>query len=127
MDKPGRMKTFLLSLIGQSWAYDSVEDVAEVIGMNAFDAHEGRVATHRRGAASLTDALALQPGLVDLHDEMNDTWHYLTALKARADALGCASLADNLENAASGVRDVLQQVAGAAEATVPQPSAPARQ
>ncbi|MGW0955381.1 hypothetical protein [Streptomyces sp. NPDC002545] len=124
MKKPNRLVTFLLSLIGQSWAYDTVDEVQEVIGKSAFDNYERRVATHRRGAARLTDSLAFQPGLVALHDELNDTWHYLMALQHRARNLGHPALADSLKCAADSTVDVMAEVDQAAERTVPAPEVP---
>ncbi|WP_331764332.1 hypothetical protein [Streptomyces sp. NBC_01506] len=125
MKKPNRLVTFLLSLIGQSWAYETKEEVAEVIGMNVYDAYEGRVKTHRRGAARLTDSLAFQPGLVDLHDELNDTWHYLVAMQDRARELGYPDLAATLKQAAVSTVDIMADVDLAAEQTVPSPGIPA--
>ncbi|MFE6691940.1 hypothetical protein ACFVFQ_36410 [Streptomyces sp. NPDC057743] len=124
MKKPNRLMTFLLSLIGQSWAYDTVDEVEEVIGKNAFDNYERRLATHRKGAARITDSLGFQPGLVALHDELNDTWHYLTALQHRARDLGHHGLANSLKWAADDTVDVMTAVDEAAEKTVPAPEVP---
>ncbi|MET8566104.1 hypothetical protein ABZV75_38160, partial [Streptomyces flaveolus] len=119
MKKPNRLMTFLLSLVGQGWAYDTLDEVQEVIGKNAFDNYERRATTHRKGASVITDSLGFQPGLVALHDKLNDVWHYLSALGDRANQLGNATLTDDLFDAANSVRDVLVHVADAAEATVP--------
>ncbi|OUD03028.1 hypothetical protein [Streptomyces swartbergensis] len=124
MKKPNRVMSFLFSLIGQSWAYDEVEEVREVIATRSFDSLPERAEIHSKGAASLTDSLAFQPGLVDLHDELHDTWVYLASLKGRAREMGYASLAGHLEAAADSTRDVMEQVASAAEATVPAPQVP---
>ncbi|OYP10050.1 hypothetical protein CFC35_41785 [Streptomyces sp. FBKL.4005] len=124
MKKPNRLMTFLLSLVGQSWAYDTVDEVQEVIGKNAFDNYERRVTTHRKGAAGITDSLGFQPGLVDLHDELNDTWHYLMALQQRARDLGHLDLADSMMRAAENTVDVMTAVDQAAEQTVPAPEVP---
>lgn len=121
---PNALTRWFMALLGKSWAYDSAEEVREVIAKKCFDSLPERAQTHSAGAAGLTDSYAFQPGLVDLHDELHDTWHYLVALKARARELGCASLAGHLEAAADSTRDVLEQVASAAEATVPAPEVP---
>ncbi|MER7938827.1 MULTISPECIES: hypothetical protein [unclassified Streptomyces] len=124
MKKPNRLMTFLISLIGQSWAYDTVGEVGEAIGKNVFDNYERRLATHRKGAARITDSLGFQPGLVALHDELNDTWHYLVALQHRARDLGHPALADSLKWAADHTVDVMVEVDQAAERTVPAPEVP---
>ncbi|MGX1841168.1 hypothetical protein [Streptomyces diastaticus] len=124
MKKPNRLMTFLLSLIGQSWAYDTVDEVQEAIGKNAFENYERRVTTHHKGAAGITDSLGFQPGLVALHDELNDTWHYLMALHQRARGLGHLDLADSMKRAAESTVDVMTAVDQAAEQTVPAPEVP---
>ncbi|MGW2110693.1 hypothetical protein [Streptomyces sp. NPDC001948] len=121
---PNAIARIFMRLMGKSWAYESVEDVREVIAENSYNAFAERARTHARGAARLNDFYAFQPGLVAFHDDMHDGWHYLTALKARADALGCASLTDSLEDAATAMAVVLQDIAEAAEATVPHPQVP---
>jgi len=124
MRRPNRLVTFLYGLIGKAWAYESADDVRETIADNCFTSLAERARIHAKGAAGLADSLAFQPGLIDLHDELHDTWHYLIALKGRADELGCATLADSLGAATDATRDVLERVATAAEATVPVPEIP---
>ncbi|MCX5278020.1 hypothetical protein [Streptomyces virginiae] len=116
--RPNVVTRFLMALMGKSWAYESVEDVREVLAKNSFDAFPERVEVHAEGAATLTDAYAFQPGLIDLHADLHDVWHYLTAQKERARELGCATLAAQLGTAADSTRDALQDVATAAEGTV---------
>ncbi|MFC7987260.1 hypothetical protein [Streptomyces sp. NPDC057336] len=124
MKKPNRLMTSLLSLIGVGWAYDTVDKVQEVIRKNASDNYERRVTTHRLGASIITDSLGFQPGLVDLHDDLNDTWHYLMALQQRARSLGHLDLADSIKQAAESTVDVMTAVDQAAEQTVPVPEVP---
>ncbi|AZK98817.1 MULTISPECIES: hypothetical protein [Streptomyces] len=126
MKKPNRLVTFLYGLVGMAHAYDTADEVREVIADNCFNTLAERARTHGEGADRLSDSLAFQPGLLDLHDELHDTWHYLTALKARARDLGYGTLTENLDAAADSTRDVLQAVATAAENTVPSPAIPAR-
>ncbi|MEU3986367.1 hypothetical protein AB0F77_40995 [Streptomyces sp. NPDC026672] len=121
---PNALTRWFMALLGKSWAYESAEDVREVIAKESFDSLPERAQAHGKGARRLTDSYAFQPGLVDLHDELHDTWHYLTALKARARYLGYGALTEHLESAADSTRDVLEQVASAAEATVPAPEIP---
>nr|AAX51320.1 unknown [Streptomyces sp. F11] len=121
---PNALTRFFMGLMGKSWAYDSAEDVREVIAKRSFDTLAERARTHTEGAAGLTDSFAFQPGLVDLHDELHDTWHYLVALKARAREMGHGTLAEHLDAAAESTRDTLVHVATAAEVTVPAPEAP---
>ncbi|MEV0693027.1 hypothetical protein [Streptomyces sp. NPDC050388] len=121
---PNALTRFFMALTGKSWAYESVEQVREAIAKNAFDSLPERAQEHATGAAGLSDPYAFQPGLIALHDDMHDVWHYLTALADRADHLGCASLTDSLSDAADSVRHVLKHVADAAEATVPHPQVP---
>lgn len=116
---PNRLTRLVMSLRGKTWAYESAEQVREVIAKNSFDSLADRARNHQEGAASLTDSYAFQPGLVDLHDELHDTWHYLTALTSRAREMGYAPLANHLTTATGYVREALAQVADAAEATVP--------
>ncbi|ASR00790.1 hypothetical protein [Streptomyces sp. 11-1-2] len=125
MKKPNRLVTFLYGLVGMAHAYESAEEVREVIADNCFNTLADRAKNHWDGANTLTDSLAFQPGLLDLHDELHDTWHYLTALKARARDLGYGTLTEHLGSAADSTRDVLQAVATAAENTVPSPAIPA--
>ncbi|MFI1472373.1 hypothetical protein [Streptomyces wuyuanensis] len=125
MKKPNRFLTFLNALFGWAWAYETAEEVREVIAERCFTTLANRADTHDKGAAKLTDSLAFQPGLVALHDELHDTWHYLVALKARARVLGYGTLAEHLDDAADSTRDVLQAVATAAESTIPTPAIPA--
>ncbi|MCX4707194.1 hypothetical protein [Streptomyces sp. NBC_01373] len=121
---PNALTRFLMGLMGKSWAYDSAEDVREVIAKNSFETLADRARTHSVGAASLTDSFAFQPGLIDLHDELHDTWHYLVALKGRAREMGYGALAEQLDAAAETTRDTLTHVATAAESTVPGPEVP---
>ncbi|GAA2572733.1 MULTISPECIES: hypothetical protein [Streptomyces] len=116
---PNVLTRWFMALLGKSWAYETVDQVREVIAKNAFDSLAERAQAHAKGAAGLTDSYALQPGLIDLHDELLDVWHYLSALGDRANQLGNATLTDDLFDAANSVRDVLVHVADAAEATVP--------
>jgi urate oxidase len=121
---PNALTRWFMALLGKSWAYETVDQVREAIAKNSFDSLAERAQEHAKGAAGLTDSYALQPGLIDLHDEMVDVWHYLIALKERANQLGNATLTDDLHDAANSVRDVLVHVADAAEATVPAPEVP---
>jgi uncharacterized protein YyaL (SSP411 family) len=121
---PNALTRFFMGLRGKSWAYESAEDVREVIAKNSFDALVERARTHAEGAAGLTDSFAFQPGLIDLHDKMHDTWHYLVALKGRAREMGYGGLAESLDAAADTTLGTLMRVAMAAEATVPGPEVP---
>lgn len=121
---PNALTRFFMRLMGKSWAYDSAEDVREAIAKNSFDTLAERARTHTEGAAGLTDSFAFQPGLIDLHDELHDTWHYLVALKARAREMGYGTLAEHLDTAAETTAATLSIVATAAEATVPGPEVP---
>jgi hypothetical protein len=121
---PNRLIRAFMRLMGKSWVYDSVDQVREVIAKQSFDSLQERAELHAEGAAGLTDSYAFQPGLVELHDELHDTWHYLTALGSRAREMGYAALAGNLIAAADSTREVLARVATAAEATVPAPEVP---
>lgn len=116
---PNALTRFFMGLMGKVWTYDSADDVREVIAKTAFGSLPERAQAHAKGAAGLTDSYALQPGLIDLHDELHDVWHYLSALGDRANQLGNATLTDDLFDAANSVRHVLEHVADAAEATVP--------
>ena len=116
---------FFMGLIGKAWAHDSVEGVREVIAKNSFDTLEEKVRIHHKGAARLTDSFAFQPGLVDLHDDLYDVWHYLVAIRSRAREMGYGPLAEHLDAAAETTAATLALVATAAEATVPGPEVPA--
>lgn len=116
---PNALTRFFMGLIGKKWAYESVEQVREVIAKNAFDSLPDRAQAHVKSAAGLSDFYAFQPGLIDLHDELHEVWHYLSALGDRASYLGNATLTDDLFDAANSVRHVLEHVADAAESTVP--------
>ncbi len=121
---PNRLTRFFMGLMGKSWAYESVETVREVLDKQCFDTLKERAETHAQGAADLSDSYAFQPGLIDLHNEMHDTWHYLTALATRAREIGCPALAGHLIAAKGSIVEVLGHVAVAAEATVPAPEIP---
>lgn len=121
---PNRVTRFFMALIGKTWAHDSVEGVREEIAKNSFDSLAERARTHSEAAARLVDSFAFQPGLIDLHDDLHDVWHYLVALKSRADEMGYGSLAEHLDAAAETTAATLSIVATAAEATVPGPEVP---
>ena len=121
---PNRLTKFFMGLLGKSWAYVSADMVREVIAEQCFDSLKERAETHTQGAAGLSDSYAFQPGLIDLHDEMHDTWHYLTALATRAREIGCPTLAGHLVAAKGSIVDALAHLAVAAEATVPAPEIP---
>ncbi|MEV7595505.1 hypothetical protein AB0O42_35100 [Streptomyces sp. NPDC089922] len=116
---PNALTRLFKALTGKTWAHESVEAVRETIAKNAFDSLADRAQEHAKGADGLASSYAFQPGLIDLHDDLHDIWHYLTALGARADELGNATLTDTLFDAANSIRHGLQHVAAAAEATVP--------
>ncbi|MET9366085.1 hypothetical protein ABZX93_35015 [Streptomyces sp. NPDC006632] len=124
MKKPNRLVTFLFSLFGQAWVYDTTEEVAELIAKNSVDTYERSAQKHRQGAGRLTDSLAFQPGLVDLHDELHDTWHYLMALQQQARRLGHHDLADSMTRAAVSTDAVMEAVDQAAVRTVPAAGVP---
>ncbi|MFJ8676723.1 hypothetical protein [Streptomyces sp. NPDC093589] len=119
-----KLTRFCMSLIGKSWAYESAEDIREVIAKNNLDSQAARSRTHTKGAARLTDSYAFQPGLIDLHNEMLDTLHYLVGLADQATWLGYDNLAWKLGAAADSTRDTLVTVATAAEATIAAPEPP---
>lgn len=121
---PNAVIRFFMSLIGKKWVYDSADDVREAIAKNSFDTLAERARTHAEGAAGLTDSFAFQPGLIDLHDELHETWHYMVALKSRAREMGYGALAERLDAAAETTLGTLLHVAMAAEATVPGPEVP---
>lgn len=127
MKKPSRLVNFLYGLVGMSYVHESVDEVREAITDHSFSAlTDRRTRIHTQGAAKLTDSLAFQPGLIDLHEEMHDVWQYLVALQVRSDALGNATLTDDLEAAANNIGEVLRHVSNAAEATIPHPRVPAQ-
>ncbi|TJZ41202.1 hypothetical protein FCH28_37585 [Streptomyces piniterrae] len=121
---PNIFSRFFLTLTGKGWAYDSVEEVREVIAKNTFETLAERARTHTKGAAGLSSSLDFQPGLVDLHDELHDVWSYLVGLADRATELGHESLAAHLADAAESTCNTLVHVAMAAEVTVPVPEVP---
>ncbi|MFE7056058.1 hypothetical protein ACFVAO_12670 [Streptomyces californicus] len=120
MKKPNRIVTFLYRLVGMSYVHTSVPEVREALTENLFGpAAERWTRIHAQGAEKLHDPLAFQPGLIDLHAEMHDMWLYLTALRAQAQRGKSANLADELEEAADFMGEVLHHVGLAAEVTVP--------
>ncbi|MEU6331509.1 hypothetical protein ABZ851_30160 [Streptomyces sp. NPDC047049] len=121
---PNSIARFFMGLMGRSWVYESVEDIREVIAKNHVNSQDKRARTHTEGAARLTDAPAFQPGLIDLHDELHETWSYLVGLADRAIELGHETLGSTLAVAATTTRHTLGHVATAAEATVPAPASP---
>ncbi|MBP5942591.1 hypothetical protein [Streptomyces acidiscabies] len=121
---PNALTRIVKRLMGKAWAYESAEDVREVIAKNSFDTLAERARTYTESAHRLTDSFAFQPGLIDLHDELHETWHYLVALADRATELGYETLSAHLGDAARSTRDTLAHVATAAEATVPGPEIP---
>ncbi|MGI5444122.1 hypothetical protein ACQEV4_44305 [Streptomyces shenzhenensis] len=122
---PNAVSRFFMGLIGKTWAHDSAEGVREAIAKKSFDTLEEKVRTHTQGAARLTDSFAFQPGLVDLHEDLHDAWHYLVAIRSRAREMGYGTLAEHLDAAAETTAATLAIVATAAEATVPGPEVPA--
>ncbi|MYW70508.1 hypothetical protein GTY65_41660 [Streptomyces sp. SID8379] len=119
MNQPSRLMTFVYGLFGRVWAYESVDEVRDVIARNAFDTTAERVRTHNDAAAKLSVPYALQPGLLTLHDELLDMWHELKALGHQAERLNAAGLTDECFDAANSIRHALRHVAAAAEETIP--------
>lgn len=118
---PNVLTRALMRLRGRSVAYDSVDQVREVLARRSLDTLTAGARVHTEGAAGLTDSLAFQPGLIDLHDELNDTWQYLASLADRATELGYESLSVDLAAAADDIINVLHCVGVAAETTVRNP------
>lgn len=116
---PNRIKTFVFALFGRAWAYESPATLNEAIDQQAFEQNQTLPAVHAAGARKLDDPYAFQPGLVDLHGELHETWIYLNALEAEARRRGYATLANHLEASASSVIETTCWVAAAAEATIP--------
>ncbi|MFD3422659.1 hypothetical protein [Streptomyces decoyicus] len=118
---PNRLTRFFMSIIGKSWAYESADDIREILAKNNLNSQAERARVHTEGAARLTDSYAFQPGLIDLHDDLLNTWHYLVGLADQATWLGYDTLARDLGTAAESTRDTLETVATATEATIPAP------
>ncbi|MFJ3184402.1 hypothetical protein ACIPJN_39235 [Streptomyces sp. NPDC086796] len=121
-----KVVAFVYGLFGRSYVYESAEAVRGAIAKNSFAVLGQRIDAHTKGAATLTDSLAFQPGLLDLHGELHDTWHYLTALRGRAHDLGNDQLVQRLGQATDDIQAALLTVALAAEETVLSPELPAR-
>jgi hypothetical protein len=123
---PNAISRFFMGLIGKTWVHDSADGVREALSQNAFNKVRGRAACHAAGAEKLTDSYAFQPGLIDLHDELHDTYFYLDALSFHAHCLGNSDLAEHLAQAARATCRVLKTVADAAEATAAGTPAPSK-
>ncbi|MFF8506395.1 hypothetical protein ACF07L_38025 [Streptomyces anulatus] len=123
MKKPSRIVNFLYRLVGMSYVHESVSEVREALAEHSVGTVAERWARiHAQGAEKLQHPLDFQPGLIDLHDEMHDMWRYLVALRNQASRGMSAHLADELEEAADFMGEVLHHVGLAAEATIPDAS-----
>ncbi|GGZ19674.1 hypothetical protein [Streptomyces nitrosporeus] len=125
MKNLNRLVAAVYRLLGKSYAYSSASQIRDVIAERCFDSLAERAQFYAEGAATLVDPLAFQPDLLDLHDELYDTWHYLSALSARAYDLRSDGLAECLVAATESAADILYALAKAAEETVPAPETPA--
>jgi hypothetical protein len=119
-----KVADILARLQGKSLAYDTPEEVAELLDDQHDRIHDGRLPSHLAGAARLSCQLAYQPGLVSLRGETYDSALYLEALLTAARSRGYTTLAEALEEAAVALHEATELLAAAVHATVPAPEAP---
>jgi hypothetical protein len=122
-----RVTDFVARLRGKRWAYDTPEEVAELLEGQRESIRGERLPVHMNGAATLSSQLAYQPGLADLAGEAYESALYLEALLTTARAAGYDELADALQEAAAVQHEAVAVLAEATHATVPAPQIPLTQ
>jgi hypothetical protein len=119
-----KVADFLARLSGKRRAYDTTEEVAQLLDYQNRRMRDDRLPVHLAGAASLADRLSFQPGLVDLRAETYDTALYLEALLTAARTSGYTTLAERLAEAAESAHELTALLSIATHATVPAPEVP---
>lgn len=117
-----KLKNLLARLQGKRLAYDTPDQVADLLREQTHRIIDARRPLHQAGAASLASQLAYQPGLADLRAEAYESALYLDALYLAARAQGHPALAGRLQAAADGMKEAASLLALAVHATVPEPS-----
>lgn len=115
---------FLARLQGKRAAYDTTDEVAELLDAQFERARDSRLPVHLQRTARLEERLAFQPGLVDARARTADLALYAEALITAARSAGHADLAESLDDVAEALHVAVSELAAATHATVPVPQAP---
>ncbi|MFE7442385.1 hypothetical protein ACFU7X_18260 [Streptomyces chartreusis] len=124
MKLPTKLAALIARWQGKALAYETTEDVVQLLDDQAHQLLMERTQAHLAGAATLSGPLAFQPGLVDLRGEVCDGALYLEALATVAMSMGESTLADELTEACELAHELTARLAAATHATVPAPVVP---
>ncbi|MEU9777103.1 hypothetical protein [Streptomyces sp. NPDC047968] len=111
-------------LQGKKRAYDTTEEVVELLDEQAARVHDERLPAHLRGVTAITERLGYQPGLLALRGETYDSALYLEALVTNARSQGLDDLAEDLAELAELMHEATGKLARAVHATIPAPEIP---
>lgn len=115
---------FLARLQGKRAAYDTTDEVAELLDAQFERVRDSRLPVHLQRTAHLEERLSFQPGLVDARARTADLALYAEALITAARSAGHADLAERLDDVAEALHGAVSELAAATHATVPVPQVP---
>ncbi|MCT9142422.1 hypothetical protein [Streptomyces violarus] len=124
MKVPATLTALAAFLQGKTWAHYTTEHAAAALDDQVEQLRMERMPVHLAAAASLTEPLAYQSGLIARRGEAYDMAVYLDALTTTAVALGDADLADALVEAGELAHELVARLAAAVHATIPAPAVP---
>ncbi|MFE3994977.1 hypothetical protein ACFXPW_25270 [Streptomyces goshikiensis] len=110
---------FLARLQGKRPAYDTTDEVAELLDAQYGRILDTRLPLHLRRTAHIEELLGFQPGLVDARAKTADLALYTEALITAASAGGHSDLAERLVEAAEALHTAASELAAATHATAP--------
>ncbi|WP_374778715.1 hypothetical protein OG756_42185 (plasmid) [Streptomyces sp. NBC_01310] len=110
---------FLARLQGKRPAYDTTEEVAELLDEQYGRIQDTRLPLHLRRTAHIEELLGFQPGLVDARAKTADLALYTEALITAASAGGHTDLAERLVEVAEALHTAVAELAAATHATAP--------
>lgn len=115
---------FLARLQGKRPAFDTTDEVTQLLDDQYERIRDTRLPLHLQRAAHLEQLLSFQPGLVDARGAAADLALHAEALITAARSGGHEDLAERLVDAAEALNEAVFHLAAAAHATVPVPQVP---
>ncbi|MFD4481556.1 hypothetical protein ACFWPU_36350 [Streptomyces sp. NPDC058471] len=115
---------FLARLQGKRAAYDTTDEVVQLLDEQYGKVRDARLPVHLQRAAHLEQLLSFQPGLVDARAKAADLALYADALVTAARSNGHDELAERLVDVVESLHGAVAELAAATHATVPVPQVP---
>ncbi|MEU8538075.1 hypothetical protein [Streptomyces parvulus] len=115
---------FLARLQGKRAAYDTTDEVVQLLDEQYARVRDTRLPLHLQRAAHLEQLLSFQPGLVDARGQAADLALHTEALITAARSNGHEELAERLVDAAEALNEAVSHLAAATHETVPVPQVP---